>query len=167
MNDSLLNQVATTLKEMFSNGYMIAASLVSSIFGYFLPVKDITNLLLMLFILDVIVGFWAARKLRNERFSVKIIWSHTIPRMVLSVLLIMIVFMWDKTYNHVILQMHDRVGWFISGMLIYSIAENAYQITKWSVFPKLLTAIKSRVNLTDKTTKNQTDGTEIKKDSQA
>lgn len=168
MNDSLINQVVSALKEMFSNVYLLAASLLSSFFGYFLQVKDITNLLIMLFIIDVLVGFWAARKLRNERFSVKIIWSHTIPRMVLSVLLIMIVYMWDKTYNHVILQMHDRVGWFISGMLIYSIAENAYQITKWSVFPKIISSIKDRVSMQiNKSPKNQNDGIEIKKDSQA
>lgn len=169
MNDSFINQVAAALKEMFSNVYLVATSLFSSFFGYFLPVKDITNLLIILFIIDVLVGYWAARKLRKERFSVKIIWSHTIPRMILSILLIMIVFMWDKTYNNNILKMHERIGWFLSGMLIYSIAENAFQITKWSVFPKIISSIKDRVYLPNnkQTNKNQADGIEIKKDSQA
>jgi multisubunit Na+/H+ antiporter MnhF subunit len=95
------------------------------------------HVLLIFFLLDVIFGYWAARRLRKERFSVKIIWNHTIPRMLISIVLIIGAFMWDNTYNMDMISTYKLIGWFISGVILYSIAENGYKITKWSVFPKI------------------------------
>jgi hypothetical protein len=145
MHDTFFNHLIEALQQLCSNAYALLAGLFTSIIGYFMPVKDIVNLLLLFFILDVIFGFWAAKKLRNERFSVKIIWSHTIPRMLISIVLIIGAYMWDKTYNQDIVSTYKVIGWFISGVLLYSIAENGYLVTKWTVFPRLSEFLKSKV----------------------
>jgi ABC-type uncharacterized transport system permease subunit len=57
--------------------------------------------------------------------------------MLVSIVLITGAFMWDEVYQQDVVSTYKIIGWFISGVLLYSIAENGYQITKWSVFPKL------------------------------
>lgn len=133
MLKTMLNSVAS----MFDNVQAVICGIFAAILGYLFPVKDVVHLLLLLFILDVIFGYWAANKLRQERFNVKIIWEHTIPRMLISVVLIVGAFMWDDVFNQTFVCSYKIIGWFISGVLLYSIAENGYHITKWSIFPKI------------------------------
>ncbi len=120
------------------------AGVITSICGYFLPVRDIAFLIILFFILDVIFGFWAARKLRSERFSVKIIWDHTMPRMLISIVLVLGAYMWDEVFNQTAVQTYKVIGWFISGVLLYSIAENGYKISKWKVFKDVSELIKRK-----------------------
>lgn len=145
MQDSLFATVLHALRELFNDMHAMCAGMSMSVLGYFMPVKDIVHLLILFFIIDVIFGYWAARKLRGERFSVKIIWSHTIPRMLISIVLITGAFMWDTVYNQEVVSTYKMIGWFISGVLLYSIAENGYQVTKWSVFPKIGNLFKKNV----------------------
>lgn len=133
------------MHETLTNAYAILAGLFASVLGYFIPVKDIVHLLILFFIIDVIFGFWAARKLRKEKFSVKIIWSTTIPRMLISIVLILSAFMWDMTYKQDFVSTYKIVGWFISGVLIFSIAKNGYLITKWTVFSRIESLFRSKV----------------------
>lgn len=130
---------------MFKDTYATCVGTIIGFVGYLLPVRNIVHLLIGFFIVDVIFGFWAAKKLRNERFSVKIIWNHTIPRMLISIVLITGAFLWDEVYEQELVSTYKVIGWFISGVLLYSIAENGYQITKWSVFPKLGNILKDNV----------------------
>lgn len=134
---------------LLKNSYAWLSGLLMTLLGYFLPVRDIVHLLIFFFILDVLFGFWAAKKLRKERFSVKIIWSHTIPRMLISIVLITGAYMWDSTYQQDFVSTYKVVGWFISGVLLYSIAKNGYHITNWAMFPKLDNLIGNK--LKDKT----------------
>jgi len=134
---SFFSSIIHALQDVCTNGYAMLSGIIISVLGYFLPVSNIVNLLVFFFIIDVAFGYWAANKLRGERFSVKIIWSHTIPRMLISIVLIIGSFMWDSVYNQDVICTYKIIGWFISGVLLYSIAENGYKITKWSVFPKI------------------------------
>ena len=147
MQDTIFHTYA--VGGFLKNAYALISGIFMSVLGYFVPVKDIVHLLILFFILDVIFGFWAAKKLREERFSVKIIWAHTIPRMLISIVLITGAYMWDSTYEQDIVSTYKVIGWFISGVLLYSIAENGYHVTKWSVFPKLSSIIGDK--LKDKT----------------
>lgn len=133
----MIRALKVGLVDLFSNTYAVVCGFLASILGYFLPVKDIVHLLILFFILDVFFGYWAAHKLRGERFQVKIIWNHTMPRMLLSIVLILGAFMWDKTYSQSVVCTYKVVGWFISGVLLYSIAQNGYKITRWGVFTKI------------------------------
>lgn len=116
------------------------------IFGYFTPVKDIVHLLILFFILDVLIGYWASRKMNGSRFMVSIVWKHTIPRMILSIILIIGAYMWDNTYKQEFVSTYKIIGWFITGLLLYSIAENGYYITRWTIFKRIGKVIKKEVD---------------------
>lgn len=143
--EEFFKSICRAMIDIATNTYALLSGLFASALGYFLPVRDMVHLLVLFFFLDVIFGYWAARKLRKERFKVDIIWTTTIPRMLLSLVLILGAFMWDKTYNQDIVSTYKIIGWFISGVLLYSIAENGYQITKWSVFPKVGSMFRARI----------------------
>lgn len=145
MQDSLFDSIISALAHFVNNAYGLLFGLLTSVIGYFLPVKDIVNLLLLLFFLDVGFGYWAAHKLKGEKFSVKIIWSHTIPRMLVSIVLIAGAYMWDNTYSQEFLSTYKLIGWFLSGVLLYSIAQNGYKITSWKAFPDMANLIGDKV----------------------
>lgn len=107
---------------------------VSAVFGYFLPIKDLVHLVILFFVLDMLFGYWAARRLRGERFSTKIVWNTTILRMLISILLIIMAFLWDTICKQDYLPTYNIIGWFIAGILIFSISKNGYKITKWRGF---------------------------------
>ena len=134
------------LRHIASNCASLIFGLVMSIAGYFLPIKNIVHVVLFFFMVDILFGYWAARKLRAERFSVKIIWNHTIPRMVLSIILILLAFIWDTTFSQGLISTYNLFGWFISGVLIYSIAENGYLITSWGVFNRIKGSFSDKIN---------------------
>lgn len=133
------NEFIHWIYHTISNIHAMLSGLAIGIIGYFLPIHNIVRLLIILFIADVVFGYWAAKKLRSERFSVKIVWEHTIPRMLVSIVLILGAYMWDNVYEQNLVSTYKIIGWFISGVLLYSIAENGYNVTKWSVFPKIST----------------------------
>lgn len=54
--------------------------------------------------------------------------------MVLSTILVMMLFLWDDVSQQSYVATYNMVGWFINGLLIVSIMENAYYITDWKVF---------------------------------
>lgn len=110
MQDTILQSTILAMGGVLKKAYAMLSGLFMSILGYFLPVKDIVHLLILFFILDVFFGFWAAKKLRKERFSVKIIWSHTIPRMLISIVLILGAYMWDSTYQQDLVSTYKIVG---------------------------------------------------------
>lgn len=118
----------------FAWKYLFAA--FTSVTSYFFPIKDIVHLMLLFFILDVLVGYWAARKHSKgkAKFNPKFVWQKTVPRMVLSTILVMMLFLWDDVSQQSYVATYNMVGWFINGLLIVSIMENAYYITDWKVF---------------------------------
>lgn len=130
---------------MIKTLYSFIVGAFTAFLGYFLPIRDIVHLLIFFFFLDVIIGYWASRKLYGKRFMVSIVWKHTVPRMILSLVLIIGAYMWDRTYNQEYVSTYKIIGWFISGLLLYSIAENAYCITKWTMFKKISKTIDRKI----------------------
>lgn len=137
MQDSYFKAFCHALDTILTNSYAVISGFICATLGYFLPVSNIVGLLLGFFILDIGFGFWAAHKEKNESFSVKIIWEKTVPRMLISVVLILGAFMWDNVYSQDLVATYKVIGWFISGLLLHSIAENGFIITQWSVFKKV------------------------------
>jgi hypothetical protein len=148
MQEPFFVSFTKALKHLFQDTYAMFTGTIVSFIGYLLPIRNIVHLLILFFITDVVIGYWAARKLRNERFSVKIIWEHTIPRMLISIVLITGAFMWDEVYKQNLVSTYKIIGWFVSGVLLYSIADNGYHITKWSIFPKIGNMIQDNVKKT-------------------
>lgn len=163
MKEPFFASFAKSFKFMLHDYYAMLSGAIISFFGYLLPIRNIVHLLIAFFIADVVFGYLAARKIRKERFSVKIIWEHTIPRMLVSIILITGAFMWDEVYAMDFISTYKVIGWFISGVLLYSIAENGYKITNWSIFPKIGNLFKSKVN--DSTGMDITDDDKTKNES--
>lgn len=142
-----VNNLITLLMDQFIKSLAsYLAGLFTAILGYFTPVRDIVHLLIFLFIMDILFGFWASRKLTGARFDVKIVWRHTMPRLLISIVLTLGAFMWDEVYGQNLINTYKVVGWFISGLLLYSIAENGYYITKWTLFKRLGNLINSKID---------------------
>lgn len=137
MQDSYFKAFFHALDTVLNNAYAMISGFICATVGYFIPVSNIVSLLLGLFILDVAFGFWAANKANKDSFSVKVIWEKTIPRMLISIVLILGSFLWDKVYQQDLVATYKVIGWFISGLLLHSIAENGFIITQWSVFKKV------------------------------
>lgn len=123
----------------------LIAGLFMSFVGYLLPIRDIVHLLILFFIIDALFGYWAARKLRNEKFSAKIIWKTTMPRMLISLVLIVFAYLWDSVYQQDFVATYKLIGWFISGVLLASIVQNGYQITNWNMFAFLGDFLKQKI----------------------
>lgn len=129
--------------------YNFLGGLVMSFFGYLLPIKDVLNFMIVLFVLDVIFGYWKARKIDKQKFIGRLIWEKTIPRMLFSVIIIALLFAWDNIHSQTFVESYNIAGWFISGLLIVSILENMHKITGWNVLPFLSKFLKSKIS--DKT----------------
>lgn len=119
--------------------------LLAAIIGYFLPIKDMVNFIILLFLIDVAVGYWTAKKIRGEKFNTQIVWQKTMPRMLISLLIIILTFKWDDTFKQDVLSTYNTVAWFISGILIISIAKNGYKLTRWEVFYQIIGIFKKGI----------------------
>ena len=113
-------------------GETLLAAMISAA-GYFSPVRNIAHMVLLFFLLDIIFGFWKARKLHKAKFNPRIIWEKTVPRMVVTIVLLLCAFTLDKETGQNFVQTYKVAGWFIGALLIFSIGENSYYITKWKV----------------------------------
>ena len=67
------------------------------------------------------------------------------PRMVISVVLILSAFMWDQVYSQDTVATYRLIGWFISGVLLSSIVQNGYRITQWDMLLGLGEIIKQKI----------------------
>jgi len=142
--ESLLLLIKNALLYFVKDIYLCTVGISTTFIGYLFPIRNIVHLMIGFFILDVLFGYWSARVVKKQKFSVKIIWEHTVPRMTIAIVLIICTFMWDKEYHQDYISTHKIVGWFISGVLLASIIDNGYKITKWNAFPQLSKLIKEK-----------------------
>lgn len=66
------------------------------------------------------------------------------PRFVISLVLVVGTFFWDKVFDQTVVSTYKVCGWFISGVLLANIVQNGYRITKWDVLMGLGEFIKNR-----------------------
>jgi len=116
-----------------------------AIIGYFLPIKDLVHLVIVFFMIDMMFGYWAASKLRGEKFSTQIVWRTTFPRMLISIILVTMAYMWDTTCHQEYLPTYNIIGWFISGILLFSIGKNAFKITNWEGFNQVSNLFQKKI----------------------
>jgi phage-related holin len=137
------------IDDSFTDWLRVAWGFISGLFmaiiGFFLPVKNIVHLLVFFFFIDMIFGYWAARKTRGERFSARVIWKTTMPRMIISMVLVLGAFMWDTVYEQNMVATYRIIGWFISGVLLANILQNGYRITQWDMFLGLTEMLKNKI----------------------
>ena len=116
---------------MWNKVYDFLVASLMSIAGYFSPLKDIAHMLIFFFLLDVLWGWLADKKKNNARFKPSIVWNKTVPRMALSILLLIACFMLDDRTDQHWVSIYKIVGWFIASLLIISITRNGVIVTGW------------------------------------
>ena len=148
INDGF-NWIATTITDL----YTAVAALFFATLGFFLPIKNMVQLVILFFIIDMLVGYWTARKIRGEEWDSKIVWKKTMPRAGFSVFFIMGTYMSDLIFGQDFFCMYKVVGWLISSIIMVSISKNAYLLTGWTPFKYIGSITKREI-------KNKTDMTE-------
>lgn len=125
--------------------YGLLTGLLMSFFSYLLPICNIVQVIIFFFIIDVFVGYYSNKKMKGEKFSVKKIWGNTVPRMTISLMLITCSYMWDTVFEQQIVSTYKIIGWFISGVILSSIANNGYKLTKWNAFIQIGDVLKEKL----------------------
>ncbi len=125
--------------------YHFLGGVLMAVFGYLLPVRDLIAFVTLLFIFDVAFGYWKSRKLEKGKFQARIIWNKTMPRWLFSVIILILLFAWDKVHHQDFVKTYYVGGYFLSGTIIASIVENALKITGWSFFKGLGNIVKKNV----------------------
>jgi len=141
-----LDAALSWLSDIFQDVYACLYGFTAAAIGYFIPIKDMVHLVLIFFLIDVVIGYWAAKKLRKESFNPSIIWNKTIPRAAISVIMIMCTHAWDVTFSQDYISTSGFIGWFIAGIIVASIAKNGYEITNWKPFETISSSIKEQMN---------------------
>lgn len=116
-----------------------------SIVGYLSPIEHIAHVVLLFFFIDVIYGWLADRKKTGAKFQPKIVWAKTMPRVLFSIILLVITFLWDEETHQRWIETHLVVGWIINALLLLSILKNGYVVTNWSVIPIIGDALAKKV----------------------
>lgn len=142
------------LEELGSKIWAALTGLFASFLGYFLPVKDIIHLIIIFFIADTVFGYLAAKKLKGQRFSARIVWNTTIPRMVLSLVLILGAYAWDTVFSQELVSTYKIIGWFIAGILLFSILQNGYRVTNWEPLTSIQDILRNKLGVDDKEKKD-------------
>ena len=137
------------LKDIFTDTWSMTAGFIASIIGYFSPIRDPINLLLIFFAVDAGVGYLKNKKLYNQEFSKRKIFETTVPRMIAVVTFMALLFSLDTTFNQDVVQTYMVVGYFIGGVLLFNIGKNFYKLTKWKAFLAIASMVQKDVK--DKT----------------
>ncbi len=127
MKISILNVIQDITRDV----YQMFMGLFGALIAFFEPTLDALRVLVVFFVLDVIFGVWNARKNDGKKFQAKIIWEKTIPKMLVSFLIIISAHMLDCIAPLKSLTITSFVAWFICGVVLSSVWENFYKITKW------------------------------------
>lgn len=121
------------------------AAIFLTIIGYLLPLKNMAHLVLFFFFLDIIYGWLADRKLNGSKFKPAIVWAKTVPRIVLTILLLIMAYLLDEVSGQEYIQTYKVVGWFICSLLFLSILKNGYTVTQWNAIPLIGKLIEKRI----------------------
>jgi len=121
------------------------AAVFLTIIGYLVPLKNMAHLVLFFFFMDVVYGYLADRKLNGARFKTAIVWAKTVPRIILTIILLIMAFLLDEVSGQQYVQTYKVVGWFICSLLFLSILKNGYIVTQWSAIPLIGKLIAKRI----------------------
>lgn len=131
--------------------------------GYFLPIKNVVHVMSAAIMFDLFTGLWAARVKGKGWKSIKM-W-RTIYKLFISTIIIMLLYAMDKEMGTPIIQMHKIAAWLITGFEIWSILENAAEISNLRIFIILRNFMQDKIeqqtgiNIEDGKEKNITSGT--------
>jgi phage-related holin len=111
----------------------VFSGLICGLFAYLMPIRNIVILMLAFIIFDLITGIIAARK-RGEAITSSKMWN-TANKTLISITLVVLLYAVDKEFNIIgTVSTHKIMGLFVVGFELWSVLENAVQITNHSIF---------------------------------
>lgn len=122
----------------------VFSGLICGMFVYFMPIRNILILMFAFIIFDMITGLAAARK-RGEAIQSCKLWN-TIYKTLISTTLVLLLYSVDREFSLTgIISVHKIMGLFVCGFELWSILENAIQITNNSIFKALKKFMRDKV----------------------
>ena len=112
-------------------------ALIVAFAGYFSPLSHVAHLVLIFFAVDVLYGWLADKKLNKAPFKPSIVWQKTMPRVLLSITLLILSFIIDKETGQTWIDTYRVIGWAICGLLFMSILKNGYIVTNWGAIKSI------------------------------
>ena len=112
--------------------------------AYFANLKGAIHVMCIAFLLDLIFGYLASRKLKGERFSLSKAFIM-IERLFFSCAAILLLFAIDKETHQDYVQLYNIIAWLISGMLCYSILDNGDKLTGGKFLGAVKTFLGSKI----------------------
>lgn len=127
------------IKHFFLDYWASIVGLFMSMLGYFLPIRDLVHLVIFFFIIEMITGYYAAKSKANLKrkklnFSLTIVYTKTIPRMFITILILIMAYLWDTVNNQKWVPTYTILGWFFTGILLLKTMRHSYTVTKWIGF---------------------------------
>lgn len=123
--------------------YNFLSGLFLACITYFAEIKGTVVVMLAAFALDLVLGIYAAKKVKHEKFSMNKFFV-AVERMLIACLLIMLLFAMGKEME-IGAELYKFGAWMITGFVGYSAAENGYQITGGKFFLALKELLKKKV----------------------
>lgn len=139
------------IKTFFLDYYSIMVGTISSLFCYFLPIRDLVHLTILFFIIEMITGYFAAKSKANMKqkkvcFSLTVVYTKTVPRMFITILILTMAYLWDTVTHQKWVPTYTILGWFFTGILFWKTMRHAYTVTKWIGFKYAEIIIVNKLN---------------------
>lgn len=133
----------------FKTVYNFISVIVSPILAYFSPIKGIVHVVIIFFLIDVWYGYRASVKVGKKvekkiAFEPVLVWKKTMPRLGLSLILLVLAFMLDTETGQTLINTSNIIGYVICFLVFWSILQNGYIVTNWEVIPLIGEAIQKK-----------------------
>lgn len=112
--------------------YNWLTALAFGFLGYFEPMRGVVHVMVAAIVIDMITGIWAAVR-RGEGLKSCKLWQ-TGRKLLLSIVVVVLFYAMDQEMSVDVFQLHKVAAWLITGFEMWSILENAAQISDHPVF---------------------------------
>ena len=109
-------------------------ALIFAVLAYFMELRGVINIMAILFVVDIIFGWLKSRKLYGAPFDPSIVWNKSVPRILVSVMVLLLTYSVDKETGQQWVHTANIFGGVFSYLLIASISRNGYHLTGWKIF---------------------------------
>jgi len=126
---------------------------------YFAEIKGSVMVMSIAFAFDLFFGIWSNVWKNKQKFQMSKVFVQ-FERYLITLIIVMLLFAMDRENEQSVAAVYSGVTWLVTGFLIYSIAENGFNITGWNLF-KIIKAFvqKKAQSITEVDIKEIEDGT--------
>lgn len=143
-NNTMPQRLITIINWSSDHYWNFVTGLFFAFISYFAELKGAFHVMFVAFILDLCLGILASKAARKEKFSMRKLFI-AFERMVIAYALVMLLYAMDKEMKQDTFSLANISGWLITGFLVYSAAENGYELTGGKLFLSLKSLIRKKV----------------------